>query len=160
MSGDKQALDACAEDLWRIAGVLRDNPDASEPVGDLRQFEEALQALVGIVAARRRRQQIRLRLARPRPARAREIAASIDLDRSDKRCHPEEDPLSTDPVDWARAFLKSRAWLDEFKTYCWFQNAMYAANPDVATAEDPFWDDVPMYPHGRPPYTMKDSTDD
>jgi hypothetical protein len=160
MSADKHALENCVDDLWRIADVLRDNLDGPEPVGDAEQLDDVVRALVGIAAARRRRLKIRSRLTGPRPVRAREIAASIDLDKGDNDCRPAEDPYSTDPVDWARAFLKSRDWRDDERTYCWFYNAMHAANPDAAIPEDPFWDDFPLQPHGRPPSANGADRDD
>lgn len=151
MSTDRHSLEICVDDLWRIANVLRDNLDGPEPGGDVEQFDEVMRVLVGIAAARRRRLKIRSRLTGPRPLRAREIASSIRLDKCGNDCRPAEVPCSTDPVDWARAFLKSRDWCDDERTYCWFYNAMHAANPDAVIPEDRFWDDFPLQPHGRPP---------
>jgi hypothetical protein len=84
------------------------------------------------------------------------IAASVDQGRDHDGCRPAEPPYSTDPVDWARAFVQSGDWGDEVRTYRMFCNPIWAANPDAVTAEDPFWGDVPMHPHRRaicPPHT-------
>jgi hypothetical protein len=149
MSADKQALEACIDDLWRVTTVLRRDLEGPEPVGDIHLFDDAVQALIGLVAARRRRMKLRSRITGKRPARTPHIAAWIDQGRDHDGCRPADQPYSTDPVDWARAFLKSGDWGDEMLTYRWFCNAMRAANPDAVTPEDPFWDDVPMHPHGR-----------
>ncbi len=156
MSADKQALEACIDDLWHVANVVRRDLEGPEPVGDILLFDDAVQALIGLVAARRRRMKLRSRIIGQRPARTPHIAASIDLGRDHADCRPAEHPYSTDPVDWVRAFLKSGDWGDEVRTYRWFCNAMCAANPDAVTREDPFWDDFPIQPHGRvtrPPRT-------
>lgn len=160
MSAGKQKLDTCVADLWRISSVLRGDLEEPDAESDLELFDEALQALVGIVAARRRRLKLRSRLASPSPMRTPHIAASIDLGKGHNDCSPVEDPYSTDPVDWARAFLKSGDWRDEMRTYYWFYGAMHAANPDAEIAEDTSLDDVPTHPHGRPPSTPDDTTDD
>lgn len=160
MSADKYALGTRVDDLWRIANVLRDDLDGPEPVGDVEQIDDVVRALVGIAAAHRRRLKIRLRLTGPRPVRAREIADSADLNRDEKHCSPAEDPHSTDPVHWVRAFLVSGDWRDELRTYHWFRKAMCAANPHAVVPEDPFWDDFPLQPHGRPPSANGANRDD
>lgn len=85
------------------------------------------------------------------PTRASSIAASVDWGLEQDRCRPMEDPLATDPMDWARAFLSSGDSRDAERTYQWFRNAMYAAAPDAPQREDHCWDDIPTHPHGRPP---------
>jgi len=160
MSADKDALETCVDGLWNIANDLRDCLDRPEPVGDIEQLDEVVRALVGIAAAYRRHLKIRSRLTGPRPVRAREIAASIDLGKCGNDCRPAEIPYSTDPVDWARTFLKSRDWCDEERTYRWFYNAMHAANPDAVIPEDPFWGDFSLQPHGRLPSANGANCDD
>lgn len=160
MSADKDALETSVDGLWNIANVLRDCLDGPEPVGDIEQLDEVVRALVGISAAHRRRLKIRSRLTGLRRVRAREIAASIDLGKCGNDCRPTQGPYRADQVDWARAFLKSGDWCDEERTCRWFYNAMHAANPDAVMPEDPFWNDFPLQPHGRPPSANGAERDD
>ncbi len=44
--------------------------------------------------------------------------------RKGRGCWPPEDPYSTDPVVWARAYLRSFDWLRPVRTCTWFANAM------------------------------------
>ena len=59
--------------------------------------------------------------------RAKHIAARVDegLDDRDLRYFP-ANPDTTDPVDWARAFISS-ADMSEHAVYQWFNNAMLTA---------------------------------
>ena len=59
------------------------------------------------------------------------IAAAVGDNKSALLHCPPHAPYSTDPVDWARAFLFSGDWRDDVKTLRWFTNAMSAANPDL-----------------------------
>jgi len=53
--------------------------------------------------------------------------------RKGRGCWPPSDPYSTDPVVWARAYLRSFDWLHPFKTYQWFANAMATGAGDITT---------------------------
>lgn len=44
--------------------------------------------------------------------------------RKGRGCWPQNDPYSTDPVVWARAYLRSFDWLRPGRTGAWFANAM------------------------------------
>lgn len=44
--------------------------------------------------------------------------------RKGRGCWPRENPYSTDPVVWARAYLYSLDWLKPSRTAQWFANAM------------------------------------
>jgi hypothetical protein len=44
--------------------------------------------------------------------------------RKGRGCWPPEDPYSTDPVVWARAYLRSLDWMRPSRTAAWFANAM------------------------------------
>ena len=44
--------------------------------------------------------------------------------RKGRGCWPPTDPYSTDPVVWARAYLRSFDWLRPVRTYTWFAHAM------------------------------------
>lgn len=59
--------------------------------------------------------------------RTKHIAASVDagLDNRDLRYFP-SNPYTTDPVEWARAFLLSEDVSDD-AVYTWFENAMLTA---------------------------------
>lgn len=149
MSVDKQALEACVDDLWRVANVLRRDLERPEPVGDIHLFDDAVQALTGLAAARRRRMKLRSCITVLRPARPPHIAGWIDQGRDHDGCRPAEPTYTTAPADWACVLLKSGDWQDDEHTYRWFCNAMCAANPDAVTREDPFWDDFPIQLHRR-----------
>jgi len=58
--------------------------------------------------------------------------------RKGRGCWPPEDPYSTDPVLWARAYLRSLDWIRPLRTYQWFANAMAtgAAAATYDTLED------------------------
>lgn len=105
---------------------------------------------IGLAAARRRRMKLRSCITVLRPARPPHIAGWIDQGRDHDGCRPAEPTYTTAPADWACVLLQSGDWQDDEHTCRWFCNAMCAADPDAVIPEDPFWDDVPMHPHGRP----------
>jgi len=151
MSTDKPAPTVGLDDLWRVVNLLNGDPDAVAAMGDIEQFEDAVRTLVGVATAHRRRLKIRARFSRPRPVRTPHLASSVDAGLERDNCRPPEDPLSNDPIDWARAFLSSGDWQDQVRTYLWFRNVMGVVAPDGHEPEDPFWDDFPTHQHGRPP---------
>jgi hypothetical protein len=44
--------------------------------------------------------------------------------RKGRGCWPTNDPYSTNPTVWARAYLRSLDWLRPTRTRQWFANAM------------------------------------
>ena len=59
--------------------------------------------------------------------RAKHIAARVDDKFPERqRFYPKDDPHSTDPVDWARAYIQSGD-VSEMDILHWFEHAMQAA---------------------------------